>query len=66
MLLNPFTVLINNNDARPITAELIESKIPQKHEYILLLFFTVFTMQLTKQQRVFLVTTWIYNPKVIK
>ena len=32
MLLNPFTVLLNNNDARPIKAELVESEIPQKHK----------------------------------
>ena len=31
MLLNPFTVLLNNNDARPITTELIESEIPQQN-----------------------------------
>ena len=28
MLLNPFTGLLNNNDVRPITAELVESEIP--------------------------------------
>ena len=27
MLLNPFTVLLNNNEMRQITAELVESKI---------------------------------------
>ena len=32
MLLNPFTVMLNNNDVRPITAELVESEIPQKHK----------------------------------
>ena len=31
MLLNPFTDLSNNNDVRPITAELIESEIPQQN-----------------------------------
>ena len=31
MLLNLFTVLINNNDVRPITAELVESEIPQQN-----------------------------------
>ena len=29
MLLNPVTVLLNDNDVRPTTAELVE--IPQKH-----------------------------------
>ena len=28
---NPFTVLLNNNGVRPITAELIESEIPQQN-----------------------------------
>ena len=32
MLLNPFTVLLNNNYVRPITAKLVESEIPQKHK----------------------------------
>ena len=32
MLLNPFTVLLNNNDVRPTTAELVGCEIPQKHE----------------------------------
>ena len=32
MLLNSFTVLLNNNDVRPITAELVESEIPQKQK----------------------------------
>ena len=32
MLLNPFRVLLNNNDVRQITAELVESEIPQKHK----------------------------------
>ena len=31
MLLNPFTALSNNNDVRLITAELIESEIPQQN-----------------------------------
>ena len=31
MLLNPFIVLLNNNDAKPITAELVESEIPQQN-----------------------------------
>ena len=31
MLLNPFIVLLNNNDVRPITAELVESEIPQQN-----------------------------------
>ena len=31
MPLNPFTVLLNNNDVRPITAELVESEIPQQN-----------------------------------
>ena len=26
MLLNPFTVLLNNNEVRPITAELVKSR----------------------------------------
>ena len=30
MLLNPFTVLLNYNDVRQITAELVKSEIPQK------------------------------------
>ena len=32
MLLNLFTVLLNNNDVRPITTELVESEISQKHK----------------------------------
>ena len=32
MMLKPFTVLFNNNDVRPITAELVQSEIPQKHK----------------------------------
>ena len=32
MLLNPFTDLLNSNDVRPITAELVESEISQKHK----------------------------------
>ena len=28
MMLNQFTVLLNNNDVRPITAELVETEIP--------------------------------------
>ena len=32
MLLYPITVLLNNNDVRLITAELVESEIPQKHK----------------------------------
>ena len=39
MLLNPFTVLLNNNDLRPITAELVESEIPQKHKRTFMLIF---------------------------
>ena len=31
MLLNPFTILLNNNDLRPITAELAESEISQQN-----------------------------------
>ena len=31
MLLYPFTVLLNNNDMRPITAELVKSEIPQQN-----------------------------------
>ena len=31
MLLNSFTVLLSNNDVRPITAELVESEIPQQN-----------------------------------
>ena len=31
MLLNPFTVLLNNNDVRPITAELVGSEVPQQN-----------------------------------
>ena len=31
MLLNIFTVLLNNNDARPITSELVESEILQQN-----------------------------------
>ena len=30
MLLNPFAVLLNTNDVRPITAVLVESEIPQQ------------------------------------
>ena len=36
-----------------------KSKIKDDKENIFLLFFTVFNMQLTKQQRVFLVTAWM-------
>ena len=32
MLLNPFTVSLNNNDVRQITAELVESEMTQKHK----------------------------------
>ena len=32
MLFNPFTVLLNNNDEKPITTELVESEILQKHK----------------------------------
>ena len=35
MLLNPLIVLLNGNDARPITAELVESDIPQKRTELL-------------------------------
>ena len=31
MLFNSFTVLLNNNDVRPITVELVESEIPQQN-----------------------------------
>ena len=31
MLLNLSTVLLNNNDVRPIKAELVESEIPQQN-----------------------------------
>ena len=31
MLLNLFTVLLYNNDVRPIAAELVESAIPQQN-----------------------------------
>ena len=31
MLLNPFTVLLNNNDVSPITVELVESEILQRN-----------------------------------
>ena len=31
MLLNPFTALLNNNDVRPITVELVESEILQQN-----------------------------------
>ena len=31
MLVDPVTVLLNNNDVRPITAELVESEIPQQN-----------------------------------
>ena len=31
LLKNPFTVLLNNNDVRPVTAELVESEIPQQN-----------------------------------
>ena len=31
MLLNPFTVMLNNNDVRPITGELVQSEIPQEN-----------------------------------
>ena len=34
MLLYSFTVLLNNNDVRPITTELVESEIPQKYRPI--------------------------------
>ena len=36
MLLNPFTVLLNNNDVRSITAELVESEIPRKDKQTLM------------------------------
>ena len=32
MLLNPSTVLLNNNDVKPITVELVESEIQQKYK----------------------------------
>ena len=32
ILLNLFTVLLNNNELIPITAELVESEISQKHK----------------------------------
>ena len=31
MLLNPYTVLLNNNDAIPIMVELVKSEIPQQN-----------------------------------
>ena len=31
MQLNPFIVLLNNNAVRPISAELVESEIPQQN-----------------------------------
>ena len=34
VLSNPFKILLNNNDVRPTTAELVESEIPQKHKPI--------------------------------
>ena len=31
IMLNPFTYLLNNNDVRPVTAELVESEISQQN-----------------------------------
>ena len=35
MMLNPFTDLLNNNDVKPITGELVESEIPHKQTELL-------------------------------
>ena len=32
MVLNPFTVLLNNNGARQITAELVKSEVSEKQK----------------------------------
>ena len=45
ILLNSFTVLLNNNDVRLVTAELVESEIPQQNINLLYIilgtFFTI-------------------------